>query len=302
MARLSFSTIYDIQRSASSKSIPQGTERLTIMPSSSRLDPYMLSPEKLVLLQRCFESPPPIPGLQLYPKRPRPSELRTRVTSPDGGISTIDPTSYHPPEVMEEVLQSIQRTWDDFYDGSVGPNEFMRSPFGALYEVVTIAGKGRGMLATRDIEAGETILQDTPVLLLPYGSANVLIFLTLPKLALEAILLLHNNRPNVATYSSKFDIPLHRLLDQLDGILSTNCFSTPYAACGSLGVLLLTGSLFNHSNTPNVTLNWNKTIKKMVFTASGAIKKGDELVVDYVSAALSGAERTEALRRDYGII
>lgn len=115
----------------------------------------------------------------------------------------------------------------------------MRTPFGAPYEMATIPNKGRGVIASRDIKAGEVILSDTPVLVLPHETTNIILFLTLPRKALEAILLLHNHKPDMKPYSSQYDIPMHRLMDQLQGTVDTNCFATHGAACGSIGVVSL---------------------------------------------------------------
>ncbi|CZR58324.1 uncharacterized protein PAC_08216 [Phialocephala subalpina] len=185
-----------------------------------------------------------------------------------------------PPEVMEAVLRSVHRTWENFYEGSVSPNEFMCTPFGAPYEIVAIAGKGRGVIASRDIKAAEVIIQDTPK-------------------ALEGILLLHNETPDLRHFSAARDIPVHRLLNRLQGILDTNCFSTDRASCGSIGLLLLTGALFNHSDSPNMTRQWDNTTEKMVFSSVRDIEEGEESEVDYVPGGV-GAARAERLR-GYGL-
>ena len=267
------------------------------MPAYSKLEPYELSRDKAELLQQSFTEPPPmhIPELEVYKKRPKPSELRSRVM---GDLAMVDLTTRHPPQAMAAVLRSVHRTWENFYEGSVSPSEFMRTPFGAPYEIVSVAGKGRGVVASRDITAGEVVLQDTPVLVLPPECTSNLLFLTLPQKALEAILLLHNAKPGVKRFSADLDIPLHRLMDLLSGVLDSNCFGT-IASCGFIGVLLLTGSLFNHSNKPNLTRAWNNTTEKLVFTSVRDIKEGEELEVDYVPHEI-GVARAERLKA-YGI-
>lgn len=86
-------------------------------------------------------------------------------------------------------------------------------------------------------------MQDTPVLVLPSQITSMLVFLTLSQKALEAIMLLHNEKLGHKHWSAARDIPIHRLMDFLQGILDSNCFRTDKAACGSIGVLLLAGSL-----------------------------------------------------------
>lgn len=98
--------------------------------------------------------------------------------------------------------------------------------------------------------------QESPVLILPPPPTSSLFFLTLPQKALEAIFLLHNTTPDKKAMSSVLNIPKHRLLDYLNGILSTNCFGATSNFYGKLGVILLRASLFNHSSNPNVMRRW----------------------------------------------
>ncbi|TVY76033.1 hypothetical protein LSUE1_G007789 [Lachnellula suecica] len=264
----------------------------------SKLEPYELPGKRLALLQQCFcQQADPESIAAVYTKRPKESELRTKIT---GELSMSGYATHHPAPVMEAVLRSVARTWDKFHEASVSPSDFVRTPNGASYEIVNIAGKGRGIIASRDIKAGETILEEAPVLVLPPESVAILIFLTLPREALEAILLLYNEHPGVKRLSAAQDIPVHRLVDLLQGILNTNAFGTHCVSCGNVGVLLLTGSLFNHSDNANVTRQWDDATEKMVFTSERDIKVGEELVLDYVPGMV-GLERVERLR-GYGIL
>lgn len=155
------------------------------------------------------------------------------------------------------------------------------------------------MVASRNINAGETVLEDTPVLILPHETTNAILFMTLPQKALEAILLLHNEKPNARKWSVSQDIPIHRLMDFLQGTLDTNCFSTYTPDC-QIGALLLAGSLFNHSDTPNLSRGWDNKSDKLIFTASRDVKEGEELLVDYVPT-MKGVEKAEHLKTAYGI-
>jgi len=65
-------------------------------------------------------------------------------------------------------------------------------------------------------------------------------------------------------------------------ISDTNCFDTDNASCASIGLLLLTGSLFNHSDSPNITRAWDNATEKLVFTSLREIKEGVELEVHYL--------------------
>lgn len=175
----------------------------------------------------------------------------------------------------------------------------MRTPFGAPFEVVTIPGKGRGMIASRDIKAGEIVLRVTPVIILPHEMSVPMFFLTLPKQALEAILLLHNHYPQNRRFSDDMDIPVHRLFDLTQGIMDSNSFDALRASVGPLTVLLLAGSMFNHSDSRNLDRIWDDGNNTMLFISTRDIKKGEELEVDYVQG-VTGVARVAGKRR-YGI-
>lgn len=173
---------------------------------ATKLNPYGIQ-EKKELQDQIYSKTVPSPLDQfIHSKRPRSSELRNE-------ISLLASQSGATPQLIAAILQTIHRTWDNFANGSVSPNDFMRTPFGAPYEVVTIPGKGRGMIASRDIKAREIVLRDTPLLILPHEMSVLTFFHTLPKQALEAILLLHNHDPQNRRFSGEMDIPVHRLFD-----------------------------------------------------------------------------------------
>jgi hypothetical protein len=77
--------------------------------------------------------------------------------------------------------RSISRAWDEYTTGSESLSAFMRSPTGASYKTVSIEGKGRGVVATRDIKAGKIVLQESLVLLVPLGQFMPPLLLLLPK-------------------------------------------------------------------------------------------------------------------------
>jgi hypothetical protein len=86
------------------------------------------------------------------------------------GLKVYFPSSQpktHLLEVMQAVLRSVQRTGESFSAPSVNANDFMSTPANnGLYKVHTIPGKGRGLIAARNIKASEVILKDEPVILI----------------------------------------------------------------------------------------------------------------------------------------
>ncbi|KAL2072691.1 hypothetical protein VTL71DRAFT_12034 [Oculimacula yallundae] len=265
------------------------------MASHSKLEPCELAHELAELLQRMFTEPPP-ELFEVFQQRPIPSELRGKV---ELAIAQIKPAVHHPQEVVDMALRSIQRTWDKFHDGSVTPNEFLRTPFDVPYEIVSINGRGRGIIASRDITAGEVIMQESPVLMFPLTDIRFFLLLTLPQKALEAIFFLHNQRFDQRKFSIDTVPSLFCVVEILAGILDTNTFGQ-ISSTGFIGLLLLAGSMFNHSDRSNVGRAWDDGTERMVFTSRVDIKEGDELVLDYAEGA-SDSVRAEHLKA-YGIL
>lgn len=154
------------------------------------------------------------------------------------------------------------------------------------------------------VEPGELILQESPVLLSPSENANPIMFFLLPQRALEAILLLHDARKGTS-YADRMNIPHHRLLDHFEGIMSTNSFGDGEAARtlgGNVSILLLRGSLFNHSDQPNVERGWDGGRDMMIFKSLRKVRAGEELVINYMGdESLTELERAGRLR-EYGIL
>ncbi|KAI4957422.1 hypothetical protein J4E86_004560 [Alternaria arbusti] len=253
------------------------------MGDSEALEPYRLTGPKRDILDQCFtDAPVPDEMLQTHQKRPMPSRL----------LHLLDKMLIPSEELKQATYRSISRAWDEYAAGGENPSAFMRSPTGAPYKIVSIEGKGRGVVATRDIKAGETVLQESPVLIVPHGQFSPLILLLLPKQALEAILLLHNAQPDETPYTKKEDFAHNRLIDALMGCVTTNAFEGG-ASFGQIGMVLLTGSMFNHESNPNVRRHWDQQLEQMVFKTVRDVKEGDEFTVHYSGSA-------ENLRK-YGI-
>lgn len=259
-----------------------------------KLEPYDLSGPQLTWLEETFSQPPANELLTVYKKRPRPSQLRSRLQE----LSMRADFTFESQDVMDAVYRGIDRSWEAYTEGSVAPGEFLRTPSGAAYEVAAVEGKGRGLVARRAVGPGEVVLRETPVMVAPFETASTLLFLTLPRPALEAILLLHNAHPHARRLSLAEDIPAHRLLDALLGIMSTNSFAGagPY---GLVGVLLLRGSLINHADDANLVRQWDPETEQMVFVSTRHIKEGEEFDVDY-QPSLTGKSRADRLMM-YGL-
>ncbi|KAI4701359.1 hypothetical protein J4E81_003099 [Alternaria sp. BMP 2799] len=245
------------------------------MSDSEVLEPYRLTGLKRDILDQCFtDAPAPHEILQTHQKRPMPSKLRM----------ILDHMCIESEELKKATYRSISRAWDEYATGGESPSAFMRSPTGAPYKIVPIEGKGRGVVATREIKAGEIVLQESPVLVMPYGEFMPPLLLLLPKGALEAILLLHNAQPDETPFTKTMDISHHRLLDAVVGCVNSNAFEGE-ASFGQIGMVLLTGSMFNHESYSNVRRHWDQQLEQMVFKTVRDVKEGEEFTVYYSGSA-----------------
>lgn len=161
-----------------------------------------------------------------------------------------------------------------------------------LYEFVNVGGtKGKGVVALRDIPAGEIIFSEPPLFTL-FGDGCRLgqrcalraAAARLSDLELAAFLKL---RPD-ANKSSE---------DRLHGLFAANAYTlTPR---GDKGVFL-DASRVNYSCTPNVCIAWEPSIGKLVVRAVRDVRKGQELGVGQVELVAIRADRQSEARQLWG--
>jgi len=119
---------------------------------------------------------------------------------------------------------------------------------------------------------------------MPHGQFSPPLLLLLPKQALEAILLLHYAQPDKTPFTKMNNDAHHRLTDALMGCVTTNAFEGE-ASFGQIGMVILTGSMFNHESFPNVRRHWDKQLEQMVFKTVRDVKEGEEFTVHYSGSA-----------------
>lgn len=266
----------------------------------SKLEPTELSPENLKLIHDCFYGHDSKPTLGTYHSRPQDSVLYATVK--DHLMRGLNIDGMLPGTDIEKVIQvayrSIRRAWDDVSGSSHShPGKFMRTSLAHPFEIVAIPKKGRGVIATRKIGNDCCILREAPCVVLPPAPDHVFVLLDLPEEALQEIMLLHNKRPDERYF--KEDKRSYRLLNKLLGVLITNS-STLTTSYGDIVILLLKGSMFNHSDDPNVKQYWDEDAEQMVFESLREIKEGEELVVNYLPG-VKDAERAQLLKDCYGL-
>ena len=148
------------------------------------------------------------------------------------------------------------------------------------YKFVRIQGKGIGIVAKRDIEIGELILQEQWIL---SWRNNDSLKSQLNKLSChewDALLSLFN------AYI-EYD-------DRLQGIVTTNAF---YCESDDCLCLFLTSSRFNHSCIPNIQQMFRN--QELRIYAACAIKKDEELCLSYLPLWDSPGTMKENLKKRY---
>lgn len=140
-----------------------------------------------------------------------------------------------------------------------------------LFDIQSVPGKGKGLIARFNIAKGKRILCEKPLFTTPNLSpmsvmeSNVATQLkTLSKTEQRQFLSLHNNFPSKHPFS---------------GIVKTNAL--PCGPTSTIGGVYPTISLINHSCLPNAHNSWNSDTKCETIHSICDIKSGEEITISY---------------------
>ncbi|KAF9534517.1 hypothetical protein CPB83DRAFT_873273 [Crepidotus variabilis] len=166
-----------------------------------------------------------------------------------------------------------------------------------VFKVVDIPGKGKGILAERDIKQGELVLKEKPLFVVPRditSSPAALIYNKLQLMTAEqrrAYLDL-----SYVNFSEDLD-PVKNPSEVALAIFQTNAVS----AGENVGIFPRMARL-NHgcSSAFNVVYNWRHYEQQLVVHALKDIKKGEELLTTYTDTKRPKAERRTFLASRYG--
>ncbi|KAH7084582.1 hypothetical protein FB567DRAFT_561559 [Paraphoma chrysanthemicola] len=166
------------------------------------------------------------------------------------------------------------------------------------YIVHPSAGKGLGMFATHDLEAGDIIMRETPPLKIippefiknsgyPMSEVTKLVrreFEKLSKQEQDEIMSLtyHGTTAEIAT------------VDKLGIIFRTNAYNS-----GTEIGLFPKIARINHSCRPNASYYWSDKLNKRIVFVYRKIEKGEEIFVSYIPLLMTQEERQKRLDR-YG--
>ncbi|KAI9465470.1 hypothetical protein BJY52DRAFT_1244195 [Lactarius psammicola] len=168
---------------------------------------------------------------------------------------------------------------------------------GPAFIVRDLPGKGKGMIALRDIRRGELLVREKPLILVPQqiaASPSQLILGLVQRLSPEQVAsfynLSHANLPqNISPEESMEQLPL--------AIFQTNA-----VAAGPDAGLFPTMARLNHgcSRAFNSVYSWREREGVLVVHALKDIKKGEELLTAYFRTQQSRDERRRHLMQAYG--
>jgi len=156
--------------------------------------------------------------------------------------------------------------------------------------VVPISGKGVGVLATKDIHAGEIVASASPLL---YFDGDDPKWSQVLQEQFEALPVSQQK----AVFELEDAFAANTQEKTLVGIVRTNSFRRGRSM--AQGVLCEELSRFNHSCSPNCEHSWNEETKIMNVYASVDIPCGKELCIHYIDVRAIRLERITELQQ-YG--
>ncbi|KAH6695496.1 hypothetical protein F5X68DRAFT_186951 [Plectosphaerella plurivora] len=158
-----------------------------------------------------------------------------------------------------------------------------------MFSIQDIPGKGRGLIASRDIPQGARILSEKPLFQSNSFSAEELERDLIRKVnALNPpqradFLALHDNFPDSIGFS---------------GIYKTNAL--PCGEGSTTSGIYPTICLINHSCLPNAHHSWNSATRQETIHAIRPINTGDEIVISYTGPYALSSARLERLQLSFG--
>jgi hypothetical protein len=158
-----------------------------------------------------------------------------------------------------------------------------------VWRLESIPGKGKGLIATRDISPGTLILSEEPLITtdviksIETTEQDLAAALkALPKDSQRAYLSLHNNYPGK---------------NPLSNIVRSNGY--PLGPNSDVGGVFPTVSRINHSCRPNSKHTWNPALHQQTVYAIRPIPAGQELSLSYLQGGTS-SERQQELQSSFG--
>ncbi|KAI5118861.1 hypothetical protein M0805_005305 [Coniferiporia weirii] len=213
---------------------------------------------------------------------------------PCGLVSTINPRSI---VVASSVLIFLVLLYLLFFvRGTRRPLSVADVP---AFFVADIPGRGKGLIASRDIKQGEMLIREKPLVVVPRSTNMSPVALIAERLSL----LSWDERKEFysLSYVSPSQDPGSKTL-LLDGEIDLAIFQTNAISAGeNVGLFPRTARL-NHGcgSAFNSVYSWRPQEGTLVVHTLKHIKRGDELLTTYLDTKKSRNERRDYLQRFYG--
>ena len=166
------------------------------------------------------------------------------------------------------------------------------------YVVKSSVGKGLGVFALHDLDIGDIVMRETPILKIdppnyvkgtgyPMKEVTRLVRKEFESLSPDA-------QAEVMSLTYYATATEEATMEKLGIIFRTNAYNTD----DQIGLFPRIARI-NHSCRPNTSYYWSKKLNKRVVYASRKIKKGEEFFVSYIGLLSTHEERQKRLDR-YG--
>ncbi|KLO05931.1 SET domain-containing protein [Schizopora paradoxa] len=159
------------------------------------------------------------------------------------------------------------------------------------FHVVDLPGKGKGVIALRDIQQGELLIREEPLFILPtstQGNPSVLINRTLAPLSYAQ---------RISFFSLSF---MPEDVEGYDAIALATLQTNAISAADGIGIFPTTARL-NHgcSSAFNAVYSWRDREQILVVHALKAIRRGEEILTTYTDTKRPRSERRSFLQSHY---
>ena len=164
----------------------------------------------------------------------------------------------------------------------------------ASYQICTLLGKGKGLVASKKIPKGTRILSEEPIIIMPGNKMNIK----------QLKISICQQVANLSEYQQRAFESMHNIhpygdaAEQYLGIVQTN--SLPAEADGDKGAIFLEACRINHACDNNAQKNWNEKIKRHTVHALRDIDKGEEITITYLGPLKNRAARQKTLQEKFG--
>ncbi|KAK0716660.1 hypothetical protein B0T21DRAFT_266491, partial [Apiosordaria backusii] len=160
------------------------------------------------------------------------------------------------------------------------------------WKVVQIEGKGKGVVATEEIQEWEEILLDYATLVVDVGFTIEVNALRGYRLLHEAVGRMGDGGVGVMELGKSSEYAQ----DVVENVLRTNAFSTRVGE-GDYMAVYPTVSRINHACMPNAYTRFVQESLQVSIAASKPIHPGEEITISYLTLGKTHSERTHLLKR-----